>query len=188
MYVSLRRKSRNHFRKRERNVPSFVFNGAMELTERIQQLLEEKYATDENFADCFTVEIELKPSSRLYVFIDSDSNMDFEKCRKISRYLEEYIDTNGWLGEKYLLEVSSPGLGRPLKFLRQYVKNISRTVEITLTDKNRHVGILHSADENQVVIRQTITERDEKKKKVTKEVELALPFDQIDKTIVKPVF
>ncbi len=39
----------------------------MEVTERIAQLLEEKYSTDEVFADCFTVEIELKPGQKLCI-------------------------------------------------------------------------------------------------------------------------
>jgi len=184
----LRRKSSTTLGKREHIVPSFVFKDTMELTERIEQLLEEKYTTDEIFADCFTVEVELKPASKLYVFIDSDSGMDFEKCRKISRYLESHIDTNGWLGEKYLLEVSSPGLSRSLKFLRQYHKNAGRNVEVTLKDNNRHVGILKSADEHQITLQQTVTERRKKKKKITKDIELLIPFEQIEKTIVKPTY
>jgi ribosome maturation factor RimP len=159
----------------------------MELTERIDQLLAEKYATDEVFADCFTVEIELKPNHQLSIFADSDSGMTFEKCRVLSRYLEQYLDTNGWLGEKYVLEVSSPGIGRPLKFLRQYQKNIGRTLEITLTDKSIHSGILKSADENQVVLEQTVVEKIEKKKQ-ERQVETPIPFEQINKAIVKIVF
>lgn len=156
----------------------------MELTERIARLLEEKYATDEAFADCFTVEIELKPGQRLYVFADSDSGMSFEKCQKISRYLESHLDANGWLGEKYVLEVSSPGIGRPFKFLRQYRNNLGRSVEVTLTDKTRQTGFLKAADETQIILVQKITEREGKKKKETK-LETAIPFGQIEKTIVK---
>lgn len=160
----------------------------MELTERIHQLLEEKYQSDEAFADCFTVEIELKPAARLFVYIDSDSGMDFEKCRHISRYLEGPLDEQGWLGDQYTLEVSSPGLGRPLKFLRQYLKNAGRTVEVTLRDKSRQTGILKTATEQHVVLEQTITERDEKKKKITKIAERSIPFEEIEKTIVQPAF
>lgn len=156
----------------------------MELTERIARLLEEKYATDEAFADCFTVEIELKPGQRLYVFADSDSGMSFEKCQKISRYLESHLDANGWLGEKYVLEVSSPGIGRPFKFLRQYRNNLGRSVEVTLTDKTRQTGLLKAADETQIILVQKITEREGKKKKES-EIERAIPFGQIDKTVVK---
>lgn len=160
----------------------------MELTERIHQLLEEKYQSDEAFADCFTVEIELRPAARLFVYIDSDSGMDFEKCRHISRYLEAPLDEQGWLGDQYTLEVSSPGLGRPLKFLRQYLKNAGRTVEVTLRDKSRQTGILKTATEQHVVLEQTVTERDEKKKKITKTTEHSIPFEEIEKTIVQPAF
>lgn len=156
----------------------------MELTDRIAQLIQEKYAADEAFADCFTVDIELKPGQKLYVFADSDSGMTFEKCQKLSRYLESHLDTNGWLGDKYLLEVSSPGIGRPLKFLRQYQNNLGRTVEVTLHDKTRQTGLLNAADDNQVILLQEVVEREGKKKKKV-EKELAIPFDLIEKTVVK---
>lgn len=159
----------------------------MELTERIAQLLEEKYATDEAFADCFTVDIELKPGQKLFVFADSDSGMTFEKCQKLSRYLESHLDTNGWLGDKYLLEVSSPGIGRPLKFLRQYRNNAGRTVEVTLKDKTRLTGLLKTAGENKVILTQKIVERENNKKKEV-EKETAIPFDEIEKTVVKIAF
>ena len=157
----------------------------MELTETISQLLEDKYATDEAFADCFTVEIELKPNQRLYVFIDSDSGFTFERCQKISRYLESHLDTNGWLGEKYLLEVSSPGIERPLKFPRQYTKNIGRTLLATMKDDSKHSGTIKSADETQVILENTVVERDEKKKKITTIVETPLPYEQIEKAVIK---
>jgi ribosome maturation factor RimP len=159
----------------------------MEIIEKIAQLLEEKYADDEAFADCFTVEIELKPGQKLYVFADSDSGMNFEKCQKISRYLESHLDANGWLGDKYLLEVSSPGIGRPLKFLRQYHTNIGRTVEVTLKNKSRQTGLLKSADETQIILVQKIKVQEGNKKKEV-EKELAIPFEQIEKTCVKLLF
>ncbi|MBK7938055.1 MAG: ribosome maturation factor [Lewinellaceae bacterium] len=148
---------------------------------------EEKYTTDEVFADCFTVDIELKPGQKLYVFADSDSGMTFEKCQKLSRYLESHLDTKGWLGEKYLLEVSSPGIGRPFKFLRQYRNNLGRNVEVTLQDKTRQTGLLKTVDETQIVISHKVIEREGKKKKEV-ELETAIPFDQIEKTVVKIAF
>jgi ribosome maturation factor RimP len=159
----------------------------MELTEQIARLLEEKYASDEAFHDCFTVEIELKPGNKLNVFIDADSGIDFDKCRLASRYLESYIDANGWLGEKYTLEVSSPGLSRPLKFIRQYRKNIGRTLDVTLLDKNQHTGTLKAVEEDKITITHTAVERDGKKKKEI-EVETVIPVAEIEKALVKPAF
>jgi ribosome maturation factor RimP len=159
----------------------------MELTERIQQLLLEKYTNDEAFADCFTVDIDLKPGQKVYVFIDSDSGFTFERCQKISRFLESHLDSNGWLGEKYLLEVSSPGIDRPLKFPRQYVKNVGRNLQVTLKDKTQQSGAIKSADEQQVVLANTVIEREGKKKK-TLLVETPIPYEQIEKAVIKLAF
>ncbi|MFN0015561.1 MAG: ribosome maturation factor RimP [Saprospiraceae bacterium] len=159
----------------------------MELTERIAQLLEEKYATEETLADCFTVDIELHTGNKLYVFVDSDSGIDFDKCKKLSRHLESHLDVNVWAGTKYVLEVSSPGLGRPLRFLRQYHKNVGRTVVVTLLDDTRERGTLKSANETAVLIQQTVVEKEGKKKKEVL-VERAIPFDQIKSTVVKAAF
>ncbi len=181
----------NRINEREPWVPFFICaNRTMhpEIEPRIAQLLDAKYAEDEVFADCFTVEIALKPGQKLYVFADSDSGMTFEKCQKLSRYLESHLDTNGWLGDKYLLEVSSPGIGRPLKFLRQYGRNIGRTVMVTRKDKTEETGILKSASaETGVVIEREVIEKEgNKKKKVMLEIIVAL--DDIDKIIVKISF
>lgn len=159
----------------------------MELTERIGQLLEDKYGSDEMFADCFTVEIELKPGNKLFIYADSDSGLSLEKCQKLSRYVEHQLDENGWLGETYGIEVSSPGIDRPLKFPRQFVKNIGRTLAVRCIDKTEHLTTLKSADENQIILTQIVVERDGKKK-IKKEVETPIPYAQIEKAVVKLPF
>ncbi len=160
----------------------------MELTEKIALLLEEKYATDELFADCFTIDLEYRDNSkRLYVFTDSDSGMTFEKCQKLSRFLEGHIDTNGWMGEKYVIEVSSPGVTRPFKFPRQYVRNIGRKMEVTYKDKTKTEGIMTAADDTKIVLTSEIVEK-EGKKKVKKEVITEIPYENIHKAVVKLAF
>ncbi len=159
----------------------------MEVTEKIAQLLTEKYTTDEVFADCFTVDIELKPGQKLYVFADSDSGMTFGKCQKLSRYLESLLDVNQWLGITYLIEVSSPGIDRPLKFPRQYSRNIGRTLAVTTIDKVQHLGTLQSVDDQQIVLTATVTEKIDKKK-VERIIETPIAFENIEKAIVKLAF
>ena len=159
----------------------------MELTERIGQLLEGKYASDEMFADCFTVEVELKPGNKLFIYADSDSGLSLEKCQKLSRFVEHQLDENGWLGETYGIEVSSPGIDRPLKFPRQFLKNVGRTLAIRTKDKVEHLAEMKSADETQIVLTQIVVERDGKKK-IKKEVETPIPYDQIEKAVVKLPF
>lgn len=159
----------------------------MDVTERITRLLEEKFTTDEAFADCFIVEINLKGGQHLDVFADSDSGMTFAKCQALSRHLEKHLDENGWLGEKYVLEVSSPGVDRPLKFPRQYRKNAGRTLAVTLTDKTQKTGLLKSADDNGIVLETTHIERENNKKKEVK-TETPIAYDQIEKAVVQLAF
>ncbi len=173
-----------------RRVEAHFFKNAskkVEITARVAQLLEEKFASDEAFLDCFLVEIALKPANLLEIFIDADGAMDFARCQKISRFVEAHLDENQWLGETYTLEVSSPGIGRPLKFVRQFVKNVGRTLELTLENGEIEEGILVSADENAAVLEQQKVVVEGKKKKKTIE-QTAFEHSKIKKAIVQITF
>jgi ribosome maturation factor RimP len=165
-------------------VPSFTLQNlnAFFLEEKIYELLAAKFQ-EEAFQDCFLVEFNLNGPHKLEVFIDCDSGLTFDKCRQISRYLESYIDQEGWLGEKYTLEVSSPGLTRPLKLERQYRKNIGRKVEVTLNDGSTKTGTLKAAGDTAITIEEEVTTKERKKKKTTV-VQTELPFEQIKKTMI----
>ncbi len=151
---------------------------------KIEALLAEKFE-EEAFSDCFLIEIKLRGKQKLEVFVDSDSGITFEKCTRISRYLEEHIEANQLLDEKYVLEVSSPGVGRPLKLKRQYHKNIGRTLEVKLKDWDKpKKGDLVRVNEAGIVLQETVTIKEGKKKRKEK-VEVDIPFDAIEQSIVK---
>lgn len=170
-------------------VPSFYFTYQNELVsvEKIKALLEKKFQ-EEEFNDCFLVEATLNnANSKLEVFIDSDSGMTFKKCQHISRFLEQYIDEAAWLGEKYILEVSSPGIDRPLKFVRQYHRNIGRTLEVNLMDGTTQKGKLVACDDQKITLEKMVTKKQGKKKK--KElVQTEVAFENIAQTKVKITF
>jgi ribosome maturation factor RimP len=151
--------------------------------EKIIELLNEKFASPE-FADCYLVELKILPNKRLEVFVDCDSGLTLEKCQKLSRYLEHYIDEAGWLGGNYVLEVSSPGLNRPLQLPRQYAKNIGRKVEVSLVAGGSRTGQLTAVDATGITIEEKVRRKDGKRT-VTELVATQLPFEAIDKTIVK---
>lgn len=142
---------------------------------------------EENYQDCFLVEIQFSPARKLDVFIDSDSGITFEKCQRISRYLEHHIDEAGWLGEDYTLEVSSPGVSRPLKFIRQYHKNIGRKLEVFTGEEIPETGILREVNEESISLEQIITVK-EGKKNVKQTILTMIPFETIKKAIVKVSF
>ena len=152
---------------------------------KISALLEEKFQ-EEAFEDCFIVEISLN-NKKLNVFIDSDSGITFEKCQRLSRYLESFIDEAGWLGEKYVLEVSSPGVGRPLKLPRQYKKNVGRKVEVSLLEGKPIEGKLIEVNEAAITVEYKRRIKEGKKKK-TEVVQDNIAFEDIKKTIVKISF
>lgn len=153
---------------------------------KIEALLAEKYL-EEDFSDCFTVEINLSDSNKLEIFVDSDSGITFQKCQKISRFLEKTIDEEGWLGEKYVIEVSSPGVSRPLKFIRQYPKNIGRKLEVKLVEGGSKTGTLTKVEAENICLEEKVRVK-EGKKKVTKIIQHDIPFASIRQAKVKITF
>ena len=152
------------------------------IEEKINHLLAEKFQ-EEDFKDFFLVGIELHKNNKLDVFVDSDSGLALDKCRQISRYLEGYLDEEKWLGEKYTLEVSSPGLTRPLKLKRQYKKNIGRSLEITLSDGSVKTAELKEVNEQGIKVEEWVVVKEGKKKKKMM-VESDLLFENIKKALV----
>lgn len=158
----------------------------MDIIAKATKVIEEKFS-DEGFEDCFIVEIESLPGKKLNVFLDCDSGLSLSKCQKVSRHLEAYLDEFVWKDLKYTLEVSSPGIDRPLKILRQYTKNIGREVKVKVIESGEEKGILVAADEEGITILQKIV-RKEGKKKIREKVENKIPFTKIQKTIVQISF
>lgn len=156
------------------------------MVDKVTTLLENYFIAEEGFADCYVVEVH-QPANRLEVFVDSDSAMTFRKCQRISRFLEAWLDEEQPLGEAYTLNVSSPGVDRPLKFTRQYEKNLGRTLEVTTTEGDKYKGELRTVTEEGIVLTAKVR-RKVGKRKVTVVEDTPLAFDLIRKAIVKISF
>ena len=156
------------------------------ISAQLTQLLEAKFQ-EEEFADCFIIEIKNLQNKRVEIYVDSDSGITFKKCQQLSRHLEAEIDEKGWLGEKYTLEVSSPGITRPLKFARQYPRNIGRKLEVKQLEGETKTGTLIEVDEKQITLESKQRIKEGKKKK-TVIVQDIISFDNIKETKVKITF
>lgn len=165
----------------------FTHNPKLLVEARIADLLDKKFETPE-FADCFLVDMFFsEKNNKLEIFIDSDSGVTFEKCQKISRYIEAYLDEEQPIGDHYTLEVSSPGVGRPLKLPRQYKKNIGRNIEIATQSGNKKTGKLVSATDFAATVEEVVIVKEGKKKK--KEiVQTIVPYEEIKKAVIKIQF
>lgn len=153
---------------------------------KIVKLLEERFLQDD-LKDCFIIEIkESRNGSKLEVFLESDSGLHFDKCRIISRYLEAEIEEHQLLPETYILEVSSPGIGEPLKFFRQYKLNLGRMIEVQYGDEEKVKGRLEKVEETTISVMEIV--KGPHKGKV-KEIGIKeIPFENITKAKIKVSF
>lgn len=97
--------------------------------ERIRQLVEEVIAG----TPLFVVDVDVrgrKGSQAVDIFIDSDEGLDVAKLTEVSREVGFLLDMEDVIPGKYNLNVSSPGLDRPLALPRQYRKNLNRTLRV----------------------------------------------------------
>ena len=100
----------------------------------------------------FLVEISVKPTNNIKVFVDADHGAAIDQLSRINRALYKWIEENLFPNGDFSIEVSSPGLDEPLKLDRQYLKNIGRAVEIVLKNGLKNEGKLINVSENEIVI------------------------------------
>jgi len=65
------------------------------------------------------------------VFVDAEKNIDADNLAEISREINSVIEEKDIIQQAYRLDVSTPGVDRPLKFLKQFPKHINRNFEVT---------------------------------------------------------
>ena len=89
----------------------------------------------------------------LRAYIDKEGGFTVDDCEMVSRRLSDWLDEK----DSYIMEISSPGLGRPLKKEKDFKRSLGEQVEIKLyraVDRQKEfTGILTAYDENTVTIR-----------------------------------
>lgn len=92
----------------------------------------------------------------LRVYIDKEGGITIDDCELVSRALSEQLDKKDFIEDSYILEVSSPGLGRPLKKEKDFERNIGKEVEIRLfqaiNKQKEYIGVLTSYDKDTVTV------------------------------------
>ncbi|MDK2965504.1 MULTISPECIES: ribosome maturation factor RimP [Lacrimispora] len=94
----------------------------------------------------------------LRAYIDKEGGITVDDCEIISRKLGDWLDEKDFIADSYILEVSSPGLGRPLKKDKDYDRSIGKDVDIKLykplNKQKDFTGTLISYDKDTVTIAQ----------------------------------
>lgn len=92
----------------------------------------------------------------LRAYVDKEGGFTVNDCEKVSRELSDLLDKEDFIEESYILEVSSPGLGRALKKDKDFVRSIGEEVELKLykavDGQKEFSGVLKNFDEKSVTI------------------------------------
>ena len=87
------------------------------------------------------------------IIVDSETGLNLDQVTDASRLIGEALDGANFMGETpYTLEVTSPGVDRPLTAPRHWRKNIDRLVKVTKSDGEVFKARILSADDNQAVL------------------------------------
>ncbi len=116
----------------------------------------------------------------LRVYLDKFGGINLDDCQKMSQLLSEKLDEKDPISTPYYLEVSSPGLDRPLKTDKDLKRNLGREIEIKLYEpldgKKIIEGILEDYEEKSIVIKTEINEIIKIPKEIIALIKLAVKF------------
>ena len=120
------------------------------------------------------------PNMYLRVYIDKKGGVNLDDCQKVSEKVSEELDRKDPISENYFLEISSPGIDRPLKNDKDLERNIGKDVEINLykaiDGKKMLTGKLLKYDEDNICIESTSLEEESIERSVISKINLAVNF------------
>ena len=125
------------------------------ITETVWQLVQP--VAEANGVELWDVEFVKEAGTQyLRVFIDKDGGVDINDCERVSRILSDALDEKDFIQDAYILEVSSPGLGRALKKDKHLEKSLGEDVEVKtykpVDNCKEFSGVLKTYDENSITI------------------------------------
>ena len=151
----------------------------MTFKEKVKDLLGK--ALEEN-PQLFLIDLDFSETNKISVILDGDSGVNLQDCINVNRFLD-----NGLEGEEieFSIEVASAGLSTPLKLVRQYKKNIGRTLKVKTISQGDVEGTVTEADEEGVTLTWSAREPKEiGKGKVTVEKTLKISYTDIKEAVV----
>ncbi|MEJ7557193.1 MAG: ribosome assembly cofactor RimP [Pedobacter sp.] len=149
----------------------------MQIEKRVIELIEEKIS---DRPELFLVEVRMLPNNKLIIHVDGDEGINIQDCAAISRHVGFHLEEENTIDRAYNLEVSSPGVGEPLKLKRQYDKNVGREVGIKLSNGEVKEGKLISVTDQGILIEAKVKEKGKK----VQLVETNIDFSDITETKV----
>jgi ribosome maturation factor RimP len=148
---------------------------------QLETMVKELLAADSQY---FLVNLRIKPTNNVKVFVDGDNGITIERCVKLNRALYKQLEEKALFPlDDYSLEVSSPGVDEPLLLHRQYQKNVGKRLLVTQQDETKLEGELTAVGGDQI----SLTVVAGKGKKMTTTVH-EIAFSNIKQAVVQIVF
>ena len=92
----------------------------------------------------------------LRAYIDKEGGITVNDCEMVAREMNEILDREDYVEDSYIFEVSSPGLGRPLKKEKDYIRSMGKELEIrtyrSMNGSKEFYGVLTGYDDDTVTI------------------------------------
>lgn len=162
------------------NVPSFY--KSMTFKEKVNVLIAEGLLEKPSI---FLIDLTITDAFKIIVSLDGDNGVLLQDCIDVSRAIENNLDREE---QDFSLEVASVGVGSPLKLVRQYKKNIGRTL-IVNTNGEKIEAELVDANEDFIILSWEAREPKKiGKGKETVQKEQQIPYTEIKEAIVTVTF
>ena len=114
----------------------------MTFKDKVKNLLNEALA---QYPSLFLIDLTISDANKISVTLDGDNGVQLQDCINISRAIDANLDREE---VDFALEVASAGVSLPLKLVRQYKKNIGRTLKIKMASQTIEGVLLEVSDEN----------------------------------------
>lgn len=149
---------------------------------RVKELVDEALAEN---ASLFLLELNFGAENSIKVVVDGDTGVPLSECIRISRNVEHNLDREA---EDFSLEVTTPNITDPLVNLRQYNKNLDRTL-LVKTEAGKFEGKLVTVNEKEITLHWKAREpKPIGKGKITVEKQQIIPLSEIKQAKVKIIF
>jgi ribosome maturation factor RimP len=118
----------------------------MTFKNKVQELLDVALAER---PELFLVDLSINDANKISINLDGDQGVNLQDCIDISRSIENNLDREE---QDFSLEVASAGVSSPLKFVRQYKKNIGRSLMVKTNSSEEIEAKLVAADEDKITL------------------------------------
>jgi len=154
----------------------------MAFKEKVRQVVEEVLLEKPSL---FLIDLTVSESFKISIGIDGDNGVVLQDCIDVSRAVEGNLDREE---QDFSLEVASVGVGSPLKLVRQYKKNIGRTLIVKTNTENIEAELVEANDLFIILSWKAREPKKIGKGKETVQKELQIPYSDIKEAIVTVTF